>query len=97
MACPGQAAFEQRLEGLGRSFTPPLVPPSNLRTSGGSDQRSKQPANTTGDEATAGPEGGAAGGGGAGGGCGEDIDLLYDPILSCYYDPKTNKYYELRA
>ena len=24
------------------------------------------------------------------------LDLLYDGILNCYYDPRTNKYYELR-
>jgi hypothetical protein len=27
---------------------------------------------------------------------GEDIDLLYDPILQCYYDPRTTKYYEMK-
>lgn len=26
---------------------------------------------------------------------GEGVDLLYDPILACYFDPKTNQYYEL--
>jgi hypothetical protein len=26
----------------------------------------------------------------------EDMDLLFDPILKCFYDPKTNKYYELK-
>ena len=25
----------------------------------------------------------------------EELDLLYDQVLNCYYDPKTNKYYEL--
>ena len=25
----------------------------------------------------------------------EEIDLLYDPVLNCYFDPKTCKYYEL--
>ena len=24
-----------------------------------------------------------------------EIDLLYDPALNCYYDPKTCTYYEL--
>ncbi|XP_032221977.2 protein CFAP20DC isoform X1 [Nematostella vectensis] len=24
-----------------------------------------------------------------------ELDLLYDPCLNCYFDPKTNKYYEL--
>ncbi len=25
-----------------------------------------------------------------------DLDLIYDPVLNCYFDPRTNKYYELR-
>ena len=25
----------------------------------------------------------------------EELDLLYDPVLNCYYDPTTYKYYEL--
>lgn len=25
----------------------------------------------------------------------DDLDLLYDSCLNCYYDPKTQKYYEL--
>jgi hypothetical protein len=27
---------------------------------------------------------------------GTDMDLMYDPILKCYYDPKTHKYYEIK-
>jgi len=23
------------------------------------------------------------------------LDLVYDPVLNCYFDPGTNKYYEL--
>lgn len=26
----------------------------------------------------------------------EDMDLLFDPILKCFYDPKSNKYYDLK-
>uniref|UniRef100_A0A7S4HAF6 CFA20 domain-containing protein n=1 Tax=Guillardia theta TaxID=55529 RepID=A0A7S4HAF6_GUITH len=26
----------------------------------------------------------------------EDLELIYDPILNCYWDPQNNKYYELR-
>ena len=26
----------------------------------------------------------------------EMLDLMYDPCLNCYFDPKTGKYYELR-
>ena len=26
----------------------------------------------------------------------DNIELMYDPILKCYYDPATNKYYELQ-
>ena len=25
----------------------------------------------------------------------EELDLLYDPCLNCYFDPKSHKYYEL--
>lgn len=25
----------------------------------------------------------------------DEVDLLYDPGLNCYYDPKTSTYYEL--
>lgn len=25
-----------------------------------------------------------------------DVDLIYDHLLGCYYDPKTNMYYELK-
>jgi hypothetical protein len=98
----GLAAFEARLEGLERSFTPPLVPPSNLRTAAAASAAEGGWGHNN-PEAQPDPEGGGVmsqqgGGQGAqGGGSGEEIDLLYDPILSCYYDPKTNKYYELRA
>ena len=26
----------------------------------------------------------------------EMLDLMYDPCLNCYFDPKTGKYYELK-
>jgi hypothetical protein len=26
----------------------------------------------------------------------EDLELIYDPILNCYWDPTNNKYYELK-
>jgi len=26
---------------------------------------------------------------------GETLEVLYDPILKCYYEPKSNTYYEL--
>jgi hypothetical protein len=25
----------------------------------------------------------------------EELEVLYDHVLNCYYDPKTHKYYEL--
>ena len=34
--------------------------------------------------------------GGPGRGGEEMVDLVYDPVLNCYYDQKTNKYYELK-
>lgn len=27
---------------------------------------------------------------------GEVLDVIYDPILQCYYDPRTNSYYTLK-
>lgn len=30
------------------------------------------------------------------GGSEEEVDLLFDPVLNCYYDPATNRYYELQ-
>lgn len=27
---------------------------------------------------------------------GETVEVLFDPILGCYYDPKSNTYYELK-
>lgn len=94
----GQAAFEARLAGLERSFTPPLVPPSNLRTVAASTSEALgADASITSSELDAGQPGQHVKDGSAAGGAAEEIDLLYDPILSCYYDPKTNKYYELRT
>ena len=26
----------------------------------------------------------------------DDIKLMYDPVLECYYDPQTSKYYTLK-
>jgi hypothetical protein len=26
----------------------------------------------------------------------KNLDLIYDHVLGCYYDPKTNMYYELK-
>jgi hypothetical protein len=26
---------------------------------------------------------------------GDDVDLMYNPQMNCYYDPKTGKYYAL--
>eukprot|EP01043_Picozoa_sp_COSAG02_P017685 COSAG02_NODE_807_length_16930_cov_21.113719_8_plen_832_part_00 len=94
----GQAAFEARLAGLERSFTPPLVPPSNLRTVAASTSVALGADASVGGSEPGGEQLGQRVKDGSGGGGGaEEIDLLYDPILSCYYDPKTNKYYELRT
>jgi hypothetical protein len=27
---------------------------------------------------------------------GADVDLMYNPQMNCYYDPKTGKYYALK-
>jgi hypothetical protein len=26
----------------------------------------------------------------------EEVELIYDPVLNCYYDPRTHTYYELK-
>jgi hypothetical protein len=26
----------------------------------------------------------------------EEVELVYDPVLNCYYDHKTHTYYELK-
>jgi hypothetical protein len=26
---------------------------------------------------------------------GQDVELVYDEMLECYYDPKTNQYYDI--
>ena len=70
---------------LQRAFTPPIVPPSKVV------QQQRAAA-----AAAAGPQlrpqvmtlGGRGGD--------EMVDLVYDPVLNCYYDHKTNKYYELK-
>jgi len=25
----------------------------------------------------------------------DEVEVVYDPVLNCYYDPKTHEYYEL--
>jgi hypothetical protein len=30
------------------------------------------------------------------GGQGREVELMYDPVLNCYYDHKTHTYYELK-
>ena len=69
-----------------RAFTPPIVPPSKV-------VQQQQAAAA----AARGPQGApqvlTLGGHGNGE---EMVDLVYDPVLNCYYDQKTNKYYELK-
>ena len=75
----GQAAFEARLAGLERSFTPPLVPPSNLRTyvagvegAANTGDTAASGGHTSAEQLTQHASGGSSAGGGA-----EEIDLLY--------------------
>eukprot|EP00798_Chlamydomonas_sp_ICE-L_P026396 gene26396-17490_t len=69
-----------------RAFTPPVVP------------LSKAGANTVG---KAGAQGGAHAATGQRivqlkGGGEEMLELVYDPVLNCYYDSKTNQYFQLK-
>ena len=71
---------------LQRAFTPPIVPPSKVV-----QQQRAAAAAAAGPQLhpqvlTLGPAGGGE----------EMVDLVYDPVLKCYYDQKTNKYYELK-
>ncbi|PFX30604.1 uncharacterized protein C3orf67 homolog [Stylophora pistillata] len=70
------------------AFSPPIVLPSQKRSTAGqqaalsaalSPPRSRNPSSSM-DHHTADEE---------------ELDLLYDPCLNCYFDPRTHKYYEL--
>eukprot|EP00955_Chlamydomonas_euryale_P064687 359052-Chlamydomonas_euryale.AAC.2 len=70
-----------------RLYTPPVVPASQVGAA-----RRAQPAAV--DDHVMVLAGGAAG---ASGRAGEEmVDLVYDPVLNCYYDTKAKKYYELK-
>ena len=78
---------------------------NDLLAMGGSAARTTPPPGENGEHGEHGQlgaaGGGAAGGGGdRDGGAGEDpdetLELMYNPILKCYYDPSTGKYYQLR-
>ena len=68
---------------------PSMSSPSLLRA------QSQDPAHTGGSMNTAGdtPAAGALQQNGTG--AGEELDLVYDACLNCYYDPRTMKYYEI--
>jgi len=78
-------------------------PPRAILASRGGNQRKRppqpQPSPTPARPADASDRGAAphdaAGGGAPEDERGDDLDLMYDPMFNCYYDPKTNKYYEL--
>eukprot|EP01052_Picozoa_sp_SAG31_P018951 SAG31_NODE_1363_length_8627_cov_5.967402_7_plen_197_part_00 len=108
----GVAAFQARLAGMERNFTPPLSGPaygvdgSHPAHSTSSDGQLQQqrngvkfggsaPYDADLDETRA--EGSTAINSETSNNATGDIDLLYDPILSCYFDPKTNRYYELKT
>jgi hypothetical protein len=84
------------LEGR-RLPTPPLVPPRKSRLAAPppradtEQDTSRQGADGSG-ESEAGPRGDASAANPQEGG--DDLDLMYDPVLNRYYDPRTNKYYE---
>ena len=67
---------------------------NDLLAMGGSAARTTPPPDEPG------AAGGGGGDGGGGGGAGEDpdetLELMYNPILKCYYDPSTGKYYQLK-
>lgn len=73
-----------------RLFTPPVVPPSQLAEG----QRGRRGSATGGDSP---PQVLRVFESGADGSAPEVmVDVVYDPVLGCYYDAKTNMYYDLK-
>ncbi|GAX76862.1 hypothetical protein CEUSTIGMA_g4308.t1 [Chlamydomonas eustigma] len=72
-----------------RAFTPPVVPPSKMMQ----QQRAAAAAAAASEVHQQGPQVLTLGMKAAGE---EMVDLVYDPVLNCYCDIKTNKYYELK-
>jgi len=82
-----------------RHFTPPVIAASKLQQS----PRMFTPRKPLQSLSAAGSLDAASPLRGGGGEAGEDkprtdgmMDLIYDPILNCYYDAKTNKYFTLK-
>ena len=67
----------------GNVFSPPIVLPGNIN-----QNPHKKPVNKPIPEVNQVPAGSDTDGE-------EELDLLYDPCLNCYFDPKNCKYYEL--
>ncbi|KAI0237237.1 hypothetical protein LSAT2_012249 [Lamellibrachia satsuma] len=72
----------------GNVFSPPIVLPSAMQNDGSQDLGNlsaktdvKCRMNSQSEDTVTDEE--------------DELDLLYDPVLNCYYDPKTCKYYEL--
>ena len=97
---PG-GALSHSLNNLQRLFTPPVIPPGMAMGARGLSLSHATPpralvATRKGSKSAAGSAERPAEGTGPGGDDErEELDLLYDGILNCYYDPRTNKYYEL--
>jgi len=71
-----------------RMFTPPVLP---------GWRGEAKPRDAPSGDGAAGPQvfHAAAGAGGAGG-AGDVMELIYDPVLNCYYDAATSQYYEIK-
>ena len=65
---------------MNRAFTPPVIFKKEVVASNGFDPFPKEDSKKDTDGETSNGE----------------LDLMYDPILNCYFDPKTNLYYELK-
>mmetsp|Transcript_20844 Transcript_20844/g.57835 ORF Transcript_20844/g.57835 Transcript_20844/m.57835 type:complete len:945 (+) Transcript_20844:71-2905(+) len=75
-----------------RAYTPPVVPPSQVQAdSGHRDQKDGGGARHHGASADGSGKGALEGDSSI-----EFMDLIYDPILNCYYDSKSNQYFSLK-
>eukprot|EP00057_Strongylocentrotus_purpuratus_P003255 XP_003726266.1 PREDICTED: uncharacterized protein C3orf67 [Strongylocentrotus purpuratus] len=85
-------------------YSPPIVLPSEKKLQ--NEQSQLSPVNEFGSgllndgagrhkSTSSDVRGGERGGGGGDTEGEEELDLLYDPCLNCYFDPRTGKYYEL--
>jgi len=97
---PLRVATTDGLPGGRHNWSPPVLRPPRPSTEPGRARAARPPTESSGSPpTTAAPDGGVAADRGAAVKqevAKQDVKLLYDSILNCYYDPQSNKYFELR-